>query len=110
MITLTFEEAARGCLKDTKINVTETCPKCDGTKAAPGSKAQKCMACNGTGMETIATGPFVMRTTCRKCKGARQIISDPCRSCHGKGTVVNKKTVTVPVPAGLCLFIIYSCC
>ncbi|XP_021954655.1 protein tumorous imaginal discs, mitochondrial isoform X3 [Folsomia candida] len=101
LMNLTFEEAARGCLKDTKVNVTETCPKCEGTKAAPGSKTQKCTSCNGTGMETIATGPFVMRSTCRRCKGTRQIITNPCGNCRGTGNVVNRKTVTVPVPAGI---------
>jgi DnaJ family protein A protein 3 len=104
MMNLSFEEAARGCLKDTKVNVTETCPKCEGSKAAPGSKVQKCTSCNGTGMETIATGPFVMRSTCRRCRGTRQIISNPCGNCRGTGNIVNKKTVTVPVPAGIFVF------
>lgn len=99
-MNLTFEEAARGCLKDTVVNVLDDCPKCHGSKAAPGSKPVKCTACNGTGMETIATGPFVMRTTCRRCRGMRQINSNPCGHCKATGKVSVRKNVTVPVPAG----------
>lgn len=99
-MTLTFEEAARGVHKDVRVNVTETCPKCSGSRCAPGSSPVKCRACNGTGMETIATGPFVMRSACRRCRGSRQTIQDPCPECQGKGTTVNRKKVTVPVPAG----------
>ncbi|ODM98433.1 hypothetical protein Ocin01_08249, partial [Orchesella cincta] len=101
VMNLTFQEAARGVHKDVNINVTDNCPKCSGTKCEPGSKPVKCLQCNGTGMETIASGPFIMRSACRQCKGARVIIQWPCQECHGKGTTVQRKKVTVPVPAGV---------
>ncbi len=47
---LTFQQAARGVNKEVHLNVTDTCPKCQGTKAEPGTKAVKCHHCNGTGM------------------------------------------------------------
>ena len=31
----------------------------------PHSPAFRCPSCNGTGMETVSTGPFMMRSTCR---------------------------------------------
>ena len=31
----------------------------------PYSPAFRCPSCNGTGMETVSTGPFMMRSTCR---------------------------------------------
>lgn len=101
VMTLTFQEAARGVHKDIMINVTDTCPKCGGKKCEPGSNPLKCGQCNGTGMETIATGPFIMRSTCRQCRGARVIIKFPCQECHAKGSTVQRKKVTVPVPAGV---------
>jgi len=100
-MNLTFQEAARGVNKNVNINVTDTCPKCNGTKAEPNSKVVKCHTCNGTGMETINTGPFIMRSTCRRCAGAKYIISNPCYECEGKGKTVQRKKVTVPVPAGI---------
>ena len=50
IMDLTFQEAARGANKEININVKETCPKCAGTKAEPGTKPSKCHHCNGTGM------------------------------------------------------------
>ena len=50
--------------------------------------------------ETVNTGFFHMRSTCRRCGGQGHIISTPCKKCHGKGRVTETKTVTIPVPAG----------
>lgn len=43
-----------------------------------------------------------MKGTCRRCKGHRTIIETPCTECEGKGSVIEKRNVTVPVPAGKC--------
>ena len=48
----------------------------------------------------MISGPFVMRQTCRYCKGTRMFIKFPCDECEGKGQTVQRKSVTVPVPAG----------
>lgn len=100
-MNLNFQEACRGINKEVELNVTETCWSCNGSKAAPGSTPQTCPQCNGTGMETVSTGPFMMRSTCRMCGGARQIIKKKCNVCRGKGKVLNRKKVVVPVPAGI---------
>ncbi|XP_015917787.1 protein tumorous imaginal discs, mitochondrial isoform X2 [Parasteatoda tepidariorum] len=100
-MNLTFEQAARGVNKDINISISDTCPTCNGSRCQPGSKPVKCTNCNGTGMESVSTGPFLMKTTCRRCHGTKFMISDPCRTCEGKGTTVQRKKVTVPVPAGV---------
>lgn len=50
IMDLTFEEAARGVNKEINLNVQDTCPKCRGSGAEPGSSPVKCPQCNGTGM------------------------------------------------------------
>ena len=50
--------------------------------------------------ETVNTGFFHMRSTCRRCGGSGSIIRNPCRKCSGAGSVMETKKVTVPVPAG----------
>ncbi|XP_018023534.1 protein tumorous imaginal discs, mitochondrial isoform X2 [Hyalella azteca] len=100
-IQLTFKQAARGVEKDIKVNVVGTCPKCQGSRCMPGTKAVRCQYCNGTGVETISTGPFVMRQTCRYCAGTRMVLPHPCDECMGKGQTVQRKVVTVQVPAGI---------
>jgi len=98
---LTFNEAAKGVQKTIKIEVMDVCGRCDGKGNEPGTKISRCGYCGGSGMEQIATGPFVMRSTCRKCGGTGRLISFPCVQCNGRGQVKTKKSVTVPVPAGV---------
>ncbi|CAF1111518.1 unnamed protein product [Adineta steineri] len=100
-LDLTFQEAVRGCNKDVNIRIIDTCPTCKGSRCAPGSQPQKCRTCNGTGMETIETGPFFMRASCRTCHGRRETITKPCVECSGKGKTAQKKFVSIPVPAGI---------
>lgn len=50
--------------------------------------------------ETVNTGPFVMRSTCRRCGGRGSIVTSPCVVCRGTGQAKQKKRVTIPVPAG----------
>ncbi|KRT81744.1 hypothetical protein AMK59_6165 [Oryctes borbonicus] len=42
-----------------------------------------------------------MRSTCRYCEGTRMYIKHKCVECQGKGSTVQRKKVTVPVPAGI---------
>ncbi|XP_022225451.1 protein tumorous imaginal discs, mitochondrial isoform X2 [Drosophila obscura] len=101
VMDLTFAQAARGVNKDVNVNVVDECLKCRGSKCEPGTKPGRCQYCNGTGFETISTGPFVMRSTCRYCQGTRLYIKYPCNECEGKGKTVQRRKVTVPVPAGI---------
>jgi len=100
-LDLTFNEAAKGVNKKIQIEMMDTCGRCGGSGAEPGTKVSVCGYCGGTGQEQIATGPFVMRSTCRKCGGSGKLITTPCQECRGKGQVKQKKNVTVPVPAGI---------
>ncbi|KAG5880761.1 hypothetical protein JTB14_010943 [Gonioctena quinquepunctata] len=101
VLRITFSQAARGTNKDVNINVVDSCPKCKGGRCEPGTQATRCQFCNGTGMESITTGPFVMRSTCRYCQGSRMYIKHKCTECEGKGSTVQRKKITIPVPAGI---------
>ncbi|KAK6312309.1 hypothetical protein J4Q44_G00179730 [Coregonus suidteri] len=101
IMELTFTQAAKGVNKEMAFNTEASCQRCEGKGSEPGTKVVHCHYCNGSGMETVNTGPFVMRSTCRRCSGKGTVISTPCNSCHGTGQTRQKKTVTVPVPAGV---------
>ncbi|XP_064415255.1 dnaJ heat shock protein family (Hsp40) member A3a [Latimeria chalumnae] len=101
IMELTFTQAAKGVNKEITVNIDDSCQRCDGKGHEPGTKVQHCHYCNGTGMETINTGPFVMRTTCRRCGGRGSIMVTPCVLCHGSGQTKQRKSVVVPVPAGV---------
>ncbi|KAM6972415.1 dnaJ homolog subfamily A member 3, mitochondrial-like [Aplochiton taeniatus] len=101
MMELTFAQAAKGVTKEITINLDDACQRCDGKGSEPGTKVTHCNYCNGTGMESINTGPFVMRSSCRRCGGRGSIISTPCVLCRGSGQTKQRQTVSVPVPAGV---------
>uniref|UniRef100_UPI0037E8FBEB dnaJ homolog subfamily A member 3, mitochondrial-like n=1 Tax=Semicossyphus pulcher TaxID=241346 RepID=UPI0037E8FBEB len=101
VMELTFSEAAKGANKDLNINIDDTCPRCDGKGNEPGTKVSHCHYCNGTGMESVNTGPFMMRTACRRCGGKGSIINTPCALCRSSGQTKKRQTVSVPVPAGV---------
>ena len=44
---------------------------------------------------------FSLQQTCPRCQGAVKQITDPCYSCHGRGSVEETKTLSVKVPAGI---------
>ncbi|KAJ8786602.1 hypothetical protein J1605_006091 [Eschrichtius robustus] len=99
IMELTFNQAAKGVNKEFTVNITDTCERCDGKGNEPGTKVQHCHYCGGSGMETINTGPFVMRSTCRRCGGRGSIVTSPCVVCRGAGEAKQKKKVVIPVPA-----------
>ncbi|XP_069762568.1 dnaJ homolog subfamily A member 3, mitochondrial-like isoform X2 [Narcine bancroftii] len=101
IMELTFTQAAKGVNKEITVNLEDTCQRCDGKGNEPGTKVQNCHYCNGTGMETLNTGPFMMRSTCRRCGGRGSLMTSPCIVCQGSGQSKQKKMVMVPVPAGV---------
>ncbi|XP_059194802.1 dnaJ homolog subfamily A member 3, mitochondrial-like isoform X2 [Centropristis striata] len=101
VMELTFAEAAKGVKKELSVNIDDTCPRCDGQGSEPGTRVPQCHYCNGTGMESVHTGPFTTRSTCRRCGGKGSIIITPCALCRGSGQTKKRQTVTVPVPAGI---------
>uniref|UniRef100_A0A8C5BAH1 DnaJ heat shock protein family (Hsp40) member A3 n=1 Tax=Gadus morhua TaxID=8049 RepID=A0A8C5BAH1_GADMO len=101
IMELTFTQAAKGVNKEITINMEASCQRCEGKGHEPGTKVQHCQHCNGSGMETVNTGPFVMRSTCRRCGGKGSVVSTPCGSCRGTGQTKQRRTVMVPVPAGV---------
>ena len=104
-VTITFEEAAKGCKKEIQYDIIDTCKECNGTGAEKGTDLKTCPACNGKGQATVnKRTPFgVVQTTqtCEKCRGKGKIIENPCKKCSGAGRTKTTKTVTVTVPAGI---------
>ena len=104
-VTISFEEAAKGCKKTVEVNRIEVCDGCSGSGAAPGSTAQTCAACNGSGSVTTQQRTIlgVMQTQkpCPTCGGKGTIIPNPCQKCRGQGRVRRASKVEVNIPAGI---------
>ena len=104
-VTISFEEAAKGCKKTVKVTKIENCTDCGGSGAKKGTSAKTCPVCHGTGqVATTQRTPFgVMQTqqVCNNCHGSGKIIDTPCDTCHGKGRIRHTVEQTVEIPAGI---------
>ena len=104
-LTISFEEAAFGCEKEINLTRTEQCESCHGSGAEPGTTAETCPDCRGTGVVRVQqrTGGFAFSSTapCTRCRGTGKIIHTPCKACGGNGSVKKTKRVTVSIPAGI---------
>jgi molecular chaperone DnaJ len=96
-----LEEAAFGVEKEIEIRKLDTCDKCNGSGAEPGSRTINCPACGGRGQVISSRGFFQVSQTCPRCRGAGQIIEKPCRQCGGEGRVEKSSRVKLKVPAGI---------
>src|ERR1700737_3711882 len=61
---ITLEEAAVGAEKEIEVRKLDTCEKCTGTGAGPGSRAIACPTCGGRGQGISARGFFQVSQTC----------------------------------------------
>ncbi|HEY5037225.1 MAG TPA: molecular chaperone DnaJ [Chthoniobacterales bacterium] len=98
---ITLEEAAFGVEKEIELRKLESCEKCDGSGAAPGSRAVTCPTCRGRGQVISSRGFFQVSQTCPRCRGLGEIIEKPCPTCAGEGRVENTSRIKIKIPAGI---------
>jgi molecular chaperone DnaJ len=96
-----LEEAAFGVEKEIEIEKLDTCDKCHGSGAEPGSRTINCPTCGGRGQVISSRGFFHVSQTCPRCRGAGEIIEKPCLKCHAEGRVEKLSRVKLKVPAGI---------
>jgi molecular chaperone DnaJ len=100
-MTITFEEAVKGIVKEVNITNLINCPKCHGTGAKSEKGIKTCTRCGGRGQIHQSRGFFSMASTCPDCHGQGQKITDPCTECHGQGQIKEKQKIEVKVPPGV---------
>jgi len=104
-MNITFEESYLGVEKEISINREEECNTCHGTKAKPGTHAETCKACSGTGTikQVVSTilGQMQTTKTCPNCNGEGKVIQEKCPECKGRGKVRKPVKIKVKIPAGI---------
>lgn len=105
VLDLDLVDAVTGGGQAVTVRTAQPCDTCEATGAKPGTAAQTCGECRGTGQvrrirESIL-GQMVSASPCGVCRGAGQVIPDPCPDCMGQGRQILEKEYTVDVPAGV---------
>lgn len=100
-VEIPFRTAVRGGKVTIQVPVTEDCPTCSGSGAAPGATINTCPECQGKGTVTFGAGGFGVTRPCPQCRGKGKVPSQPCPTCSGAGQVRRQRAVNVTVPAGV---------
>ncbi|MBM4253899.1 MAG: molecular chaperone DnaJ [Deltaproteobacteria bacterium] len=99
-LTIEFEDAVRGIEKELEFERANECDACHGSRAEEGGK-QTCRTCGGVGQVRRSQGFFAIQTACPACRGEGETITKPCKPCGGRGVQMEKKKLSVKIPAGV---------
>ncbi len=104
-VSISFEEAAKGCRKTVNVTRVTTCSSCSGSGAEKDGSVKTCPNCHGTGHVTVSQqtpfGPIRTQSVCNQCRGTGKIIDKPCRTCAGKGRIRVTEQKEFDIPAGI---------
>lgn len=100
-LTLSLEEAVKGCKKEISYKTSVTCGTCHGKGAKSDADIVTCSTCGGHGQVRMSQGFFVVQQTCPQCNGSGKQIKNPCMDCHGTGKQQKSQTLEVSIPAGV---------
>ena len=103
-LSISFMDAAKGCVRELTYERNEPCPSCKGTGAKNGTAYKTCQKCGGKGQVRFAQDTMFGRTVrigvCPDCGGSGKSITDKCPDCRGRGYIRRENKVTVNIPAG----------
>lgn len=104
-LPLEFEEAVFGADKQIEFTRRDTCSRCDGSGAEPGTTPTRCSTCQGSGevrqVRQTLLGSMVNVTSCPTCGGRGETVGTPCINCSGSGIEQRHIEQTVSIPAGV---------
>src|SRR5438874_2243599 len=96
-IEIDLLDAVQGRERVVTVPRLETCERCKGSGAEPGSSISTCPTCNGRGevrqVQQSVFGRFVNVSTCPRCGGAGKTVD---KVCAGRGDQLVYLDVVVP--------------
>lgn len=101
VVNLSFMDAIRGITSEISVTRRESCGACRGRGHIATGGTQNCRVCGGSGRKIVQTGVLQFEKECYACGGSGIAAGEPCRNCHGTGTVPVTERITVRIPAGV---------
>jgi molecular chaperone DnaJ len=101
-VEIDLTQAFTGTKAPIRFPTRVTCEACNGSGSEDrGRTSEVCPTCQGLGKVRAQQGFFLVERTCPTCAGAGRVIRNPCRVCHGAGTVQRERSLQVQIPAGV---------
>ena len=105
VLRLDLRDVVFGATKTLEVKMPTDCGACEGTGCAPGTHAEACGRCGGTGevrqVRRSMLGQIVTAAPCAECRGRGSVVPDPCEECRGEGRVMGMRRIDVEVPVGI---------
>jgi molecular chaperone DnaJ len=101
-VEIELTDAFAGTKVNLRVPTRVTCDACNGTGSEDKARAaDTCATCQGAGKVRAQQGFFLIERTCPTCNGQGRVIRNPCKVCHGAGTVQRERTLQVAIPPGV---------
>src|SRR5438132_1629672 len=104
-IEIDLIDAVQGRERVITVPRLETCERCHGKGAEPGTSTSTCATCNGRGevrqVQQSVFGRFVNVSTCPRCGGAGKTVDKQCTRCRGEGRERKDREIGLSIPAGI---------
>lgn len=104
-LTIDFLESAKELRKEISFRAYQTCSRCHGNGAEPGTAIKTCPTCQGEGTvshsQQTPFGMFATRRPCPECQGEGKRPEKVCTECRGEGRTLQTHSETVTIPAGI---------
>src|SRR4029453_18107231 len=102
---ITLAQAATGAEVELSFEGIDTCERCHGNGAEPGTPIVTCDRCGGAGvLQAVNRSPFgqvVRQMACAVCGGDGRLAGQPCAGGDGRGREVRRRTLRVDIPPGI---------
>jgi molecular chaperone DnaJ len=99
--SLSFGDAIDGATVSLHLAGEGPCQTCKGTGAKAGTVPRVCPTCEGTGQASRNLGNFAFSEPCKSCRGRGLVVDDPCPTCSGSGRAMSTRTIQARIPAGV---------
>ncbi|MGH7644463.1 MAG: DnaJ C-terminal domain-containing protein [Gemmatimonadales bacterium] len=99
-VSVSFRVAALGGKVPVSVPMSEVCPTCGGSGAAPGAIVSTCAECKGRGTVSFGQGGFAVNRPCPVCRGKGKVPSQRCGTCQGSGEVRIEKRLMLIIEPG----------
>jgi molecular chaperone DnaJ len=98
---ISLRDALLGGKHEITVSGAAPCDTCHGSGAEPGTAAETCNQCRGSGQVTAQRGFIMFSSPCARCRGTGQYVPSPCTTCRGAGAVERQRKVLVAIPGGI---------
>jgi len=104
-VEITLADAAAGVTREVEFRAATVCSTCSGSGSPPGTPLATCERCGGQGSVRVTRQTFLGTTmsitACDVCNGRGRVVTTPCDACRGEGSMVEDRSVTVEITAGI---------